>query len=790
MTDEREENFHQKIILVAEKILAERNLCYHILMYLKSIELSGFKSFAKKSELLFSSPISAIVGPNGSGKSNIAEAFRFVLGEQSIKSLRGKRGEDLIWNGVGDLPRAGRASVKVVFDNSKKFLPIDFEDVLVERVVHRDGVNEYLINGSQVRLRDVVELLASAHIGASGHHIISQGEADRILGASPKERREMIEDALGLKMYQYKKQESQKKLEKTRENIRQVESLRREILPHIKFLKKQVEKNQKTLRMKEELHEQAMEYLRREDEYIKRKTTEIEEKKRPLKKEEDRLKKELETAKNILENAEHRDLTSNKLISLGNELSAVRQKKDELLRESGRLDGEIISLSRMIKKQEEIANSYLHKTVTLVSVEALYQNVNQKISGAKNLQNMEMILKALDEISSAISEFIDNNKDKVDTTLLGEAQKDLDVLADDKKMVAEQMQKIVDEEQKLSAEYSALQEKINKEKDSGRDAEKAVFRIMAEEQEVHSDLRALASEEETLRIVRDDFKREITELSMMLGPAVLQFQLLVFDFSEPREKQEERRRTIEKIKIRLEDSDNVGGADVLKEYNEISERDAFLSRELTDLEKSADSLTELIADLDGRLNSEFKIGVEKINAQFQDYFVLMFGGGKAELTIIKIVKKKSRDDTLLFGDENLDMEQTQTNEEEEFAEDDKEEEGIEIEVVLPKKKVKGLMMLSGGERALTSIALLFAISQVNPPPFIILDETDAALDEANSKKYADMLENLSKFSQLIVITHNRETMSRAGILYGVTMNQNGGSKLLSVAFDEAVAVAK
>src|SRR6185295_13679351 len=184
-------------------------------MYLKSIELSGFKSFAKKSELNFTSRVSAIVGPNGSGKSNIAEAFSFVLGEQSIKSLRGKKGEDLIFNGAGDLPRANRASVKVLFDNSTKFLPLDYETVTVERVVHRDSVNEYLINGSQVRLRDVVELLASAHIGSSGHHIISQGEADRILNASIKERKNMIEDALGLKMYQYKKTESEKKLEKT-----------------------------------------------------------------------------------------------------------------------------------------------------------------------------------------------------------------------------------------------------------------------------------------------------------------------------------------------------------------------------------------------------------------------------------------------------------------------------------------------------------------------------------------------------------------------------------------------
>ena len=126
----------------------------------------------------------------------------------------------------------------------------------------------------------------------------------------------------------------------------------------------------------------------------------------------------------------------------------------------------------------------------------------------------------------------------------------------------------------------------------------------------------------------------------------------------------------------------------------------------------------------------------------------------------------------------------------EDQEDETGAEGIDISVNLPRKKIKGLQMLSGGERALTSIALIFAVSQVNPPPFIILDETDAALDEANSRKYGDMVENLSKYSQLILITHNRETMSRAGVIYGITMGADGTSKLLSIAFDEAVQVAK
>src|SRR4051812_36157461 len=119
-------------------------------MYLKSIELSGFKSFAKKSVLEFNSPITSVVGPNGSGKSNVAEAFRFVLGEQSIKSLRGKKGEDLIFNGAGGESRGNRASVKVVFDNSDKMFGVDFREVSIERVVHRDGINDYFINGSSV----------------------------------------------------------------------------------------------------------------------------------------------------------------------------------------------------------------------------------------------------------------------------------------------------------------------------------------------------------------------------------------------------------------------------------------------------------------------------------------------------------------------------------------------------------------------------------------------------------------------------------------------------------------
>src|SRR3989344_9286325 len=246
---------------------------------LKELTLSGFKSFARESHFQFSSSITAIVGPNGSGKSNIAESVRFVLGEQSMKSLRSKKGEDLIFNGSKTVARLNRGSVAMVFDNKNRVLNIDYDEVELKRIIWRDGTSQYLINGSQVRLKDILELLAGVNIGASGHHIISQGEADRILNASIKERRAMIEDALGLRIYQYKKAESARKLLKTKENIAHVEALRKEIAPHIKFLKKQVEKVQKSIELKDELQKEALEYCRREEEYINRTTTKISEEK-------------------------------------------------------------------------------------------------------------------------------------------------------------------------------------------------------------------------------------------------------------------------------------------------------------------------------------------------------------------------------------------------------------------------------------------------------------------------------------------------------------------------------
>ncbi len=752
---------------------------------LKSIELFGFKSFAKKAILNFNTPISAIVGPNGSGKSNVAEAFRFVLGEQSIKSLRGKRVEDLIFNGGKDAPRANRASIKVVFDNSRRIFDLDFDEVSIERVIHRDSLSEYFINGSAVRLKDIIELLSIAHIGSSGHHIISQGEADKILNANIRERREIIEDALGLKIYQYKKEESQRKIIKTKENIKQVESLRREIAPHLKFLKKQVEKIEKTAEMRTQLKDFYLEYFKRESEYIKKENFKLNEEKKTPTEKLVQLELELIQAKKILGQSINKDIKSDEIVFLEDRLRTSRQNKDLITREIGQIEGEINYLNKQYQKQIQIIQSAEGRKIDLGTVENMISHISDYIKEGNQSDNLSTIKDILFKIKELLHNFIVQNRTTEDNTLQYEIEEEIKNLKKIKEGKEATLDKYKNEESEFITKYNILKEEIEKEKDSNRDAEKTVFRIMAEQNDINTKLTLLQNKEERLKTDEDNFKQELTEAGVLVGLEAVRFEDLIINMEpEDRIQQEERRKNIEKLKIRIEDAGIGSSSDILKEYQEVCERDTFLEKELTDLNISADSLQTLIKELENKLDTEFKLGVNKINTQFQDFFSKMFGGGTAHLVVIRETKRKRSETNLSIPEENITDEMTSETETE------MSEEGIDIEVNLPKKKIKGLMMLSGGERALTSIALLFAVSQVNPPPFIILDETDAALDEANSKKYGDMITELSKYSQLILITHNRETMSRAGIIYGVTMGMDGISKLLSIQFEEAVQVAK
>lgn len=754
-------------------------------MYLKHVTISGFKSFAKKSELEFSAPITAIVGPNGSGKSNVAEAFRFVLGEQSVKSMRGRRGEDLIWGGSDSVSRANRAEVSVVLNNEKRILGLDYDEITVARTVHRDGQNEYAINGSKVRLKDVQELLAGGNIGATGHHIISQGEADRVLSASPRERREMIEDALGLKVYQYKKQEAEKKLKKTRENVEHVQSLRREVAPHLKFLERQVKKIERAIALRKELTTKYLEYLKREDTYIAHHHDRLTQARQAPAAALDEMQADLAAAKEKLAESE-KDEKSDTLVSLEEDLSTVRKKRQDLLRQEGQIDGQVSFLERRIAQIEASQKDENDAPVPMAEVKKVISTIESNVEKHGQSDDVSVLRRALQDMVHTLKKFAQQASGAAVVSTDAE-EKELAELGKTREQVQTELKSVEKQETELTEQYEALRKELEAESQESREAEREVFRIAGEQRERENELAKIDAELAALERDRNEFKRELQEAVALIGREAAQyytFEILVDGkgvttkaiVEEDREEQRKRQRELEKMKIRLEE---LGGnnEDIEKEYKEVKERDEFLEREIQDLEDSITKLEALIEDLTNQLNEHFVGGIEKIGAEFNRFFTLMFGGGEAQVNRVKPTPRKK------------DQEEDD-GEGAEVVEEAGVQEGIELEVKLPNKRVSGLDMLSGGERALTSIALIFAMSQVNPPPFIILDETDAALDEANSRRYGDMIEALAQKSQLILITHNRETMSRAGILYGVTMAGDGVSKLLSVKLDEAVSVAK
>lgn len=736
-------------------------------MYLKRLELSGFKSFAKQTVLEFPSKITAIVGPNGSGKSNVVEAIRWVLGEQSMKSLRGKKGEDLIYNGSPKTPRLGKASVELFFDNKDNRIPIDFDEVAISRKIFRDGLNEYYINNSQTRLKDVVELMAKIGLGHTQHNIINQGEVDRMLLSSSRDRREMLEEALGLRVYHLKKNEAERKLASTEENIKQVESLIKEIAPHLKFLKGQAQKAEAREVVENELRTLQKIYFTFEAEFISKEKIKLAEERRPFEERIVSIEKEISAiAKKISD--EEKAIEKKQNISEEEKLlTALDTKRREIEREIGRLEGklEIEKQKDKMPKIRLVDAPYIQKRI-----DEFIRDITVLLEEGDRLeifrQELPLLKEDLEALKNEISKGrIEENASETNNEIFADLKKIISAAENDLASLSSQIEEKNKKLQKEAESWRIAQTKIREEERSLRDKEE-------EKRDLSLKLQRFDFDNEKIAIREEEFKRDLEAAG---------FDKNYLQSGTPNGyggyAPEELKKKIERLKGKLEE---IGGIDqeVVKEFKETEARHEFLSREIEDLKNASISLNELIKDLEKHIENDFKTGFYKIKEEFNNYFRIIFGGGSAKLQITRPRQG--------FGGEDFDQETTEDSLPSEI-ELRPSEEGIEIDVDLPRKRIRGLAMLSGGERALTSIALLFAITAVNPPPFLILDETDAALDEANSKKYANILKELAKRTQLILVTHNRETMASAGILYGVTIGDDGISKLLSLKLEEAEA---
>lgn len=760
-------------------------------MFLQKLEIQGFKSFANKTVLEFPNAgrrgkgITTVVGPNGSGKSNIADAIRWVLGEQSVKMLRGKKSEDVIFSGSDKKARLGLAEVSLHFNNEDHTIPIDYPEVIITRRLYRDGESEYLINKAKARLQDIVLLLAKANLAQRTYCVIGQGMVDSILSATLQERKEFFDEAAGVLQYRIKRDQALSKFKATLENLVQTDLMIQEIEPRVRSLGRQVKRLEKREEVEKELKAAQRRYYGRLWEELETKAKGQTIRLKEVEKNKEVKENSLRSIVNNLAVAEKKTQRTEIFNQLQTEYEKVYEQKN-ILREKEIILKNKLEMSRRVEIEEsrpitnfDIINKlerFLERQDQLVAI----------ISAAISVGDFGKIKDQFIALNKEFREFIGAVKNPTaaakriiheDPTLVKE-------LAEIQNEMAKIVEGLKDVQNKI-ANFNQEEEKKNKE----------LFDLQREFQSVQQEVNELARQYNEINIELARFETRQEDLENEINRELGNIGDLAGDRGEELSELEAQSK-IQQLKHQLE---LIGGIDpeTIKEYEETKTRYDFLTGQSKDLEDAIKSLEKAIEQLDEAIKKQFDEAFKQINHEFEQYFRILFNGGKASLVKVSVspeVKEPSgnEDEGIEAGIEMVEQKQEAgvLKEAENFSKRLREREkenysGIEIQATPPGKRLKNINMLSGGERALTSIALICAIISNNPSPFVVLDEVDAALDESNSIRFAEILDRLSDKTQFIAISHNRATMQKAILLYGVTMGDDSVSKLLSIDLAEA-----
>ena len=675
--------------------------------FLKKIELNGFKSFAQKTVLEFPAGIVAIVGPNGSGKSNVVDAIRWLLGEREAKNLRGSKVEDLIFAGTQKRARVGVASASLHFENKNKFFPVDFEEVVVARQISRGGESKYFLNKSEILLRDLVDFFAKARLGSRGLVIIGQGDSDIFIRSTPMERRQMIEEILGLREYQIKKIDAERRLKNSRINLDKTKALILEILPHLRSLKRQTGRWERRGELAEELRNLENEFFGSHLKDIAERMRAVEGK--------------------IAENKKQRDV-----LEESRQAAEVRQAQIEASqpKEKKELSNIKVSIQLLIERR-----SSLQKDLGRLEAQMEMMATPKTRGGHSAEKLLDLVRKIKAELERAFDDDVRELQATVQSILeeidmtLGEKEEGLAELPEGLHRAFETSTKDI---RALEAELSALREK-ERLFERGQEGFYQMFKSAVEGVQAAKNKigewegrnREFVLEEERLELRREEMLRQIEqagrhaeEFSSYEGTLALHG-----DSSE-----------MERRMFRLRgDLASIGEVDemLMREAKETEVRYEYLAKESKDLEAAVHDLVGLMQELTEKIKTEFEGSLEKINREFDKFFTAMFGGGSAKLKILK-----PKVDERPNEQEGGIVTEVGAVEEEILSEDN---DGIEIDVKLPRKKITSLDVLSGGERSLVGIAAVFAMISVSPPPFLVLDEVDAPLDESNARRFAGML---------------------------------------------------
>ncbi|HNZ86701.1 MAG TPA: AAA family ATPase [bacterium] len=865
-------------------------------MFLKKIEIQGFKSFANKTKLIFDQNLTSIVGPNGSGKSNIADAIRWATGEQSQKLLRTKKSDEVIFAGSDKKNRLGMAEVSLFLDNSSHKIPIDFNEVIITRRVYRNGENEYLINKNKVRLLDIQLMLAKANFGEGNYSIVGQGMIDSILNQSAATRKEFFDEATGIKEFQIKKEKSQLKYTNTQENLSKSKMLLNEISPRLKYLTRQVNKLKNRQEFKEKLIDLQKKYYGFIVSNIKNEIKDNEEKLKIIEKTRNDLEKQLLDIDAKINSKEKKDsyasnfvsiqkeyeelndlknkLTRDKVIYQGklsiefsntgkNDISWFVNQKNELSDEFKKNESQIIEykkeveeLNNKLKNKTEEQQNFLNKIKELQDklenigeqnkisddlevknrIKKLNLSIKSIIDDFDNIeidklkQDLFFISKEVDFIDKSLSqedkrennnrsklqkEFQDYllNKDSLvneiyelkssknykdeklkelirrqDIISVSISKLDIEIesanssdKSKNQKQIEDMIANIDDKISNIDNKIANIKLQIDKLESQSHDERKELLELQKTSKDLQFEINKINSEIQEIKIslAKNQTKKENIETEIRHE----ELDINDLDYNSTDIDTDVEFSKINKLKIQLSQIGEIEES-TETEYNEVNEKYIFLDKQITDLDNASNDLKHIIDDLNEKIENKFNENFKKINEIFNEYFQILFGGGSATLTIKKETDKQKENENAAESQTEIIEEETEKN--------TKTYEGkikpitdIIITVKIPGKKLNSMNVLSGGERSLTSIALICAIIFNNPSPFVVLDEVDAALDEANSVRFAEIIEKLKDKTQFICITHNRATMTKSDTLYGVTMDESGVSKMLSISFAEA-----
>ncbi len=923
-------------------------------LFLKRIEILGFKSFADRTVIEFNKGISALLGPNGCGKSNIVDAIKWVLGEQSVRNMRAERMDDVIFSGTENRKALNVAEVTLVISNDEGILEIDRPEIAIKRRIFREGDSEYFLNGTAVRLKEIRELFFDTGIGKSAYSVMEQGRIDQVLSNRPEERRFIFEEAAGITKYRMRGSEAERKLVKTEENMGQVENILHEVRRNYETLKKQTDKTLEYRQFKESIFEldrdlkllqwrgliksgeKKTERLKsREEKYISvvekidslkatlvseldsvnqmesrliesqkqlygmdlekenqesqlksihERRNESEEAGKTFKSRElnasealaalkklranreidlasfrDRLKEiegNITTLQKTITSAEERGRGNGDETKQVNGNLAAEEKKREGLQEDLRtLTDDIVSeLDRGLKDSGYDRNARRVLETSLIDLMAEIRIRSEGraklLSDKKNLTDGDKALELLEnasaeffELSASLGELVrlfteyrDSEADfleeflapagiitrkrELDEKIISsvESTRELRVrltaLEEEKVLLSVQIKEARESLEELrvaqartttqaaaaedslaslareveseTARLDEIRQLLAAEETRMRNLDDQVKAILLKREELENEQERLrkdmagletgiSSENEKMAGSEDKLKKlteqrgsleiEKQRIHLEMEHVENEIKLLLEDFRDRNSRDltdyKDLKESIElspgeirgKLNLVKGELKSLGQVNLMapEEFKEVAERYDFLNNQLEDLKKAREHLSLVTEEIRKESASLFLKTYKEIRDHFHEMFRRLFGGGRAEIRLI------DPDDPLNSG--------------------------LEIYAQPPGKKLENISLLSGGEKSLCGVALMFATFQVKPSPFCILDEIDAALDEANIQRFVNLLSEFGRKSQFIVITHNKKTVAGAKTLLGVTMQESGVSRLITMRLD-------